>query len=804
MSDACKELFPISNFKPNQEPCPTLIANGPPKFFNSWSFGLDSDIEAATKAAATKASTEAGNTETATEAATPSKSKEAKAEPSLAELIELARKDDQSSDKAQEQSLSDLLPHLPASSEKPSAKRRTSPPLGHALARRASGLSHPKPTPSRLRNEIYRSPADDDDESANIKGEELRVNAHSLEQPTRCRGRSTDRTTISGFGKEINVAKANKVAGNAHLPAKSNAQGEGTTKADITKKGPLVANDDPIEPPMVLGRGFYIPNFKDISVTFRDPGVGLSTHELAKVPQEFKHLHPDVLIRLWDIAYTPQIRERVLAFKHKLAQAGEANKELNWPNRLLIGLVDAQEEENHKGAKHIVDASDIKTYGYKQSVAATIKTPARLPDTQEDRSQKNAKNIIDTNNIKASEHKQSIPATIKQPAQVQITNISLAAVFEFQQALADPTYDITIRRQLFALYNGVKLDSTVTNILIDYYKNLLPHHPFSNTASVTNDTHKLFTGSLDSMELETPYKGKGTESDLPVEGTAFSPIEGNEKDLPVENSPVGSGQGKENEASNGKVKAKGKKNKGKRKNKGKGKGGSESLMNDAAPDEDEGKDRDMLIGNSAVGNGECKDNKLPLEDATTGKGKAEESEALAKHPGTGKGKIGGEEFGILSIKTGDLNEKLDVLLDFDMTKALVSAGRVPKENVREAMQKVYTTILGEAKALFLDPQSVGFFKSMGLKLKPNNESKSAASNAPPYDPSDLRDLIQFPLTDEEQTELIIFLKVYTLMENTIRPQTASILEVKLACELLRDPRAFVAVRPLIPELNWDR
>ena len=705
--------------------------------------------------------------------------------------------------------MSDLPPHLPASSDKSFTKRRTSPPLGHALARRASVLNHPKPTPSRLRNEIYRSPVDDD-ESAHIKGEERRVDANSLEQPDGCRGRSADKKAISGFGKEVDMAKADEVAENAHLPEKSHAQGEGTTKANTTKKRPWISNDDLIVPPIVLGKekpedpdwNLYIPSVAEISVTFRDPSVGLSAHELVKVPQELKHIDPDILMLYWDIAYTPAVRKTVLAFKHKLAQAGEADKKLNLPNRLLIALVEAQEEENHKGAKHIVDASDIKINEYKESVAATTKKPARLPDTQEDGSQEIAKNIVDANNIKASEHKQSLPATIKLSTQFSVTTISLAAVFEFQRALADPTYDITTRRQFFALYNGVKLDSTVTNILMDYYTNLLPHHPSSNTASAPNDKDKLVSGRLDSMELEAPYQGKGKESDLPVEGKTFSSIEGEEKDLPVEGSPIDSGQGKENAAGNGKVKGKGKKNKGKRKNKGKGKGGSESLMDDAAPDKDEGKDRDTLMEDSAVGKGKCKDNELPLEDATTGKGNAEESEALLKHPGTGKGRIEGQGFGILSIKTGDLNDKIDVLLEFDMAKALVSTGRVAKENIREEMNKVYITVLDEAKALFLDPQSVGFIKSMGLK--PNNASKSTASNAPPYDTNVLRDLLQFPLTDDEQTELIIFLKVYTLMENYIRPQTASISQVKLACELLRGPRAFAALGPLIEELNWSR
>ena len=802
MSDMCKGPLPIPAFHTKKGRCPAPTDSTSSKFSKSGSFGHDSDlyaaIEAAATKAATKASTKTDDTEAATGIATPSKSGNPEAEPSLAELIELARKGEQSVDKVQEQSMSDLLPHLTTSSEKLPTKRRTSPPLGHAIARRASALNHPKQKPSRLRNEIYRCPADDD-ELANAKGEGSRVNANSLEQPDGRRGRSTNKKAIFGFGKESDVAKANKVVENVYLPAKSDAHGEGTTKANTTKKEPSFANDDLIVPPIAFGNfvrknsedqdwKLDIPSFADISVTFRDSGVGLSAYELLKVPQEFRKLDRDALEGFWDLAYNPEVCRRVLAFKHKLAQAGKTNKELDPLDRLLIELVDAI---NHKGAKHLVDVSDIKTNEYKERVAATIKIFARLPD---------AKNIADTNNINASEHKQSILATTKQPAQFSVTNISLAAVSQFQQALADPTYDITTRRQIFALYNGVKLDPTVIKILIDCYKNLKPHHSSSNTASVPNDTNKLVTGRLNSMELETPSKGEGKESDLPVEGAAFSPIGGDEKGL-----PIGSGQGKENEAGNGKVKAKGKKNKGKRKNKGKGKGGSESVMKDEAPDKDEREGRDVLMEDSAVGKGQRKDNELPLEDATTGKGKAEESGALPKHLRTGNGSIEGQGFNILAIKTTELNEKLDVLLEFDMVKALVSSGVVAKENVREEMQKTYMTIIKKAKAVFLDPQSVGFIKSMGFKrFKPNNESKSTASNAPPYDPNILRDLVQFPLTDQEQSEIIIFLKVYTLMEDSIRPQTASVPEINLACDLLKDPMVFAALRPLIPELKWDR
>ena len=50
--------------------------------------------------------------------------------------------------------------------------------------------------------------------------------------------------------------------------------------------------------------------------------------------------------------------------------------------------------------------------------------------------------------------------------------------------------------------NRVKLDSTVTKDITDYYKDLLPHHPSSNTASAPSDKDKLVSGRLDSIEQD--------------------------------------------------------------------------------------------------------------------------------------------------------------------------------------------------------------------------------------------------------------------------------------------------------------
>ncbi|KAF6238533.1 hypothetical protein HO173_003038 [Letharia columbiana] len=93
-----------------------------------------------------------------TEAAGSSRSQEGKAEPSLSKLMKLTEEDaeyDESPYKANQQSLSDLLLELPAPSNESPAKRNISPPLEHALARRASILSYKAPGASSLRNEAH-------------------------------------------------------------------------------------------------------------------------------------------------------------------------------------------------------------------------------------------------------------------------------------------------------------------------------------------------------------------------------------------------------------------------------------------------------------------------------------------------------------------------------------------------------------------------------------------------------------------------------------------------------------------------
>lgn len=215
------------------------------------------------------------------EAGTPSKSKEGKAEPSLSELMKLAEEYDESPDQESQQSLADLLLELPAPLNESSAKRSTSPPLDHALARRASILGYKKPSASRLRNEIHDSSADDD-KLAQTKGKKLLANVDFQKQPHASEERATDGKATSSFGNSIDTERADELAAFAHLLPKSKAYREGITKEKTTQswvertrlvQGIMlqesVADKDSLIPPIVLLNG--APETTDFMVRIPTP-----------------------------------------------------------------------------------------------------------------------------------------------------------------------------------------------------------------------------------------------------------------------------------------------------------------------------------------------------------------------------------------------------------------------------------------------------------------------------------------------------------------------------------------------------
>lgn len=595
---------------------------------------------------------------------------------------------------------------------------------------------------------------------AQTKGKESIANANVPNEPLAFQGRATDRSAISGVGKCVDAAKTDRPAASANLQAKSKAQPEGATKMKTAEKGvertrqnqPIqakgsVAHEVSIVPPLfvrkdasgiIMGVGWTSDMLsgpdQPLNVRMRDPGVGLSGSEWAKIPYNFRLFPTDALARIWDFAYEPIIRKEVLEYKQQLKVAAKADQEMDWPNQLLIVLVDILEAELQEGAKHIVDASDIKTGESKTSTSDIISGYAGFLDI----------------------------------------DLFIEAVYEIHNTLTDPSYNTTTAREALALSKGVKIDSHFTEILIELYEDLQPFELHSEMATTASDKERHDKKMLFLEQLENSFcKYKREESEQATGDATTGQVKGEEGEMLVEGSAVGKGKGK------------GRKKKRK----------SELLVDNAETDKGngKGKERDMLVKGSTMGKGKSEDNDLKPDDAMTGKGKAKEKYVLVS-----KGKA------TELLMEGPTTEKCKCK-ENDLPMA---GNTVSKEKCKDCnhhhheaiMHHVYSDLLSEAKALFLDPKSIGFHKAMGL----NAEADSTTSSAPTHVSYALRDLVQSPLTVQEETRLIAYYKMYDHMENFIRPQTATLAEVDRLCRLLLSPDFFAALTPLIGELTWNR
>lgn len=512
-----------------------------------------------------------------TEATTLSSPKEDKAESSLSIWMKLAEKHAESLDRENKQSVSELSPELPTSSDESRAKRSISPPLEYTLIQRASCLSYKKPNPSPLRNEIYASSAFEDQEASQLDKMEKMTDSilpefprggerdlflvqTGLESSSATRQREVimenTRALIARVDEFIRIAHIDKPA-IAHLLTGSKAHKEGATEeksAGPTRLLQDLPNKGSLLPPVISLKGASGFDEDSLSILgsssganqppelrLRESGAGLSADEWAKLPNEFLYLHEDTLVEFWDLAYDPVVRETVLKYKGVLALAGEADGVVDLSNKLLVALAEIQEAEAQEGAKHVVNTSNTKTGNCKLSISAVEEEPAGLSDK----------------------------------------DTLLAALLELENSLADPDYNNFLAREKYASSKGVKLDSeTLTQLLIDFYKYLQDLHHSSKMNAI-------------------------------------------EDDQLVEDLAIGNGNGKRK-----------RKKKGKSKGKSKGKK-SKSLMDDEATGEGKAKEGDMLEEGLPIDEGKGKDDDWTLEAAANGKGKDKESSVLTNNQAIG-------------------------------------------------------------------------------------------------------------------------------------------------------------------------
>ncbi len=200
---------------------------------------------------------------------------------------------------------------------------------------------------------------------------------------------------------------------------------------------------------------------RQAEVTFRNPEVGLTVAEHAKVPAEFNWLPEYTLAKFWDLAYDPTVCKTALRYEWALALA-RRRYELEGPNKLLVMLANIQNEEEFE---HVFDAGYIKIRGNHLSIAVFPKGTAKPSDT----------------------------------------DILWAAFDEIALSLADPSYKKTAACKRLALSKGVNLDSQLMDRLTDLFLGLSQDRFPTNTPAGL----KLFLEKLALIES----KAFGASSD---------------------------------------------------------------------------------------------------------------------------------------------------------------------------------------------------------------------------------------------------------------------------------------------------
>ena len=397
---------------------------------------------------------------------------------------------------------------------------------------------------------------------------------------------------------------------------------------------------------------------QSLKVKIRDPSVGLSDDEWAKVPDKFKYFERGALARIWDYAYDPVVRREILEYRRRLPYASEVERKyMDWPNELLLALVDIQEAENQEGAGDVVGKSHIQT----------------------------------------GERQLSISSIIEEAADLWDIDILLAALSEIHNALEDPSYDTTIARELLARSKGVKPDAQLTEAPMDSQEDVQTFRFSYNQDATASENNMLLLEKLEKVF----GKGKSEESELRMDDATTGQAMGKDGEVVAEGSAIGKGKGK-------------KKKKKRKKNKK-----SKLLVDDADTQEGKGEECDMPVEDWTMGKGKCKEIELTLEDATTGKGKAKESDTLAKDPIMDKGKGKATELLIAGPATGKGKGKEN---DLPTAGTAVSKGKCKDCNHHHheaIIHQGYTDLLSEAKALFLDPKSIATYKVMSADPRSN-------------------------------------------------------------------------------------
>lgn len=574
-------------------------------------------------------------------------------------------------------------------------------------------------------------------ELAQTKGEEDRAHIKALTQHHISQRRAID-TRGKRFVGEPASAVENERASGVHLLINFKAHKEGASKEP--------ADHDPLIPPLIFRErdsvrllGFSFPPDRLPEVAYREPGIGLSIDEWEMVPEQFRHHEQDVLALFWDFAYDPLVSKTALKYKRDLALAGEADRVLDWPNKLLLALVEVQEAERQGGPEPVVDTRDIKIT--KQALSASI-----------------------------------IPEDF---AECSDTNILIPALHES----TNRSYDTAAVQEKSAFPKSVERDLSMdvirnlTDLCNKYQHSIgLPKIAATPADQMTDTLDKL-------TELE--QRGFGESSDderqRAMEDATTDKTKDEEGALLVGDSAMGKSTGKKA-----------------RKRKAKGKNKSESLIDNTATGKGKGKERNTLVEDLTVVKEKGKNDDIPAENATTGNSRAKGNDTLVKDPATGKGKEREFELPMKGPTTGKSKGKED---DLPLKSQPASEGVVSDGKYKQRDHGTQQVLLSKAKSIFLDPNSKGFNREMFDIF--DKASQSSVSSTLPKEGNVLCNLDPSALIEEEK-KLLEWMKTYDAMEWLIRPRKATSDTLDMFCIMISNPETFIALKPLIEELQWNR
>ena len=416
----------------------------------------------------------------------------------------------------------------------------------------------------------------------------------------------------------------------------------------------------------------------------------------------------------------------------------------------------------------------------------------------------------------------------------------VAAIHEFREAVADPSFNTTTAREKLALTKGVTVDSQFVEKIRDLMGDIdkeLYGSVYSVASGITEHAQMLFLSeakkihmlqTMDYVEYKAFGKGERNESPPERKSITFAILTDKESEMGVGGSSgsqdkgqattMGGLQGKNispalGETSNGKSvgkehdtfvkdattdKSKKKQIESAANDAVNGKGTSklhdtlyDIVAEGAATDKSKGKQSEPVVERpqkkKKKHKGKSKKNKMPTEDSMNDKGTGKENHDLGEASTLNKGKGQENELLVEGLAT-DKGKNKEIGLPPAEYK--VQGGKIDN-NIGDIPPESYALIL-EAKDVDLGPMSDDEVTKVSRLMA---ELESVKRNLHYHDPISL---------EAHTNALMANRKMDRLMVEAIRPQTATPWQLDLFCRVFEDPFLFNRMSDEIEDLKWNR